>query len=299
MSKGILIGNGLNIRIGIDSFSSEQIWKRFIENIRRYKPILEASFDISFCEKELIDLLMESNNKGIEVLAGIVYKYIYEIIGDDWCVNYEMHLQDLLTVIAITTIFLDETGKRKVTYCRECLPDFSVYDFVFTLNYYEFWDNKHITRALHGRVDLEKIFDSTNMLVSSRLMGSESYKKAVEDIAKNYRVQIVNLGKVIFAPAEMDKGSLICVTGLCPSNRLFPAYDLYPIEKRQLYGDLSEVEELDILGMSPYGDDSIIDVINTKQKVKVFVYNKDTNVESKEWAKKLTGSFEIIDSSLI
>lgn len=36
-----------------------------------------------------------------------------------------------------------------------------------------------------------------------------------------------------------------------------------------------------------------------QQKVKVFVYNKDTNVESKEWAKKLMGSFEIIDSSLI
>ena len=59
------------------------------------------------------------------------------------------------------------------------------------------------------------------------------------------------------------------------------------------------VDELDIFGMSPYGDDSLIHIINTKLKVRVFIYNKDSNHETREWMRKLTCPYELLDSGLI
>lgn len=66
---------------------------------------------------------------------------------------------------------------------------------------------------------------------------------------------------------------------------------------KELYTELDKVNELDIFGMSPYGDQSIIDKINSKNKVRVFIYKKDGNEETKIWEKKLTCTHELIDSS--
>ena len=73
MKKGLLLGNGINSRIGVDSFSVDNIWRRFIENIRKYKPVFEATFDITIYEDEIVDVLLNSSNRGIETLAGTVF----------------------------------------------------------------------------------------------------------------------------------------------------------------------------------------------------------------------------------
>lgn len=172
---------------------------------------------------------------------------------------------------------------------------------VFTLNYYEFWDYNHIAVPLHGRVDLDAIHENINVLVSSLRMSYDKYREAVEKVARNNKVQIVNLSDIIFAPSAVIKEHLICVEGIYPSNRLFPADDLYLIliKKQKLYEDIKNVDELDIFGMSPYGDDSLIHIINTKLKVRVFIYNKDSNHETREWMRKLTCPYELLDSGLI
>lgn len=299
MKKGIILGNGINNRIGIDSFSLEQIRRRFVENIRRYMPLFEASFDKCFDEAEMVDELISSTNWGIETLSGIVYEYISKQFGDKWSVNDDIRLQDLLTCIAITTIFLDRYGKRRVSYQEDKLPDFTRYDSVFTLNYYEFWDKENIAKPLHGHVDLNKISEDTDMIVSIPRMRYKKYKTTVDELAKENKVQMIDLGEVIFAPSTVDKNHLICVEGLYPSNKLFPAEDLFLPNPKTLYKELEEIDEIDIFGVSPYGDDSIIDIINTRKKVRVFVYNKASSKETKDWEDKLTGNYEIFDSSMI
>ena len=74
---------------------------------------------------------------------------------------------------------------------------------------------------------------------------------------------------------------------------------MYPIKPKELYTELMGVGELDILGMSPYGDDSLIKIINKMSKVKVYVYNKDCSEETEIWNKKLKCPHEIIDSDLL
>lgn len=124
--------------------------------------------------------MLNSSNRGIETLAGTVYKYICDKIGSKWSTNDDIRLQDLLTCIAITTIFLDENGKKKVKLQGRPAAGFSVYDMVFTLNYYEFWDYNHIAVPLHGRVDLDAIHENINVLVSSLRMSYDKYRKLLK-----------------------------------------------------------------------------------------------------------------------
>ena len=80
-------------------------------------------------------------------------------------------------------------------------------------------------------------------------------------------------------------------------SNLYPANDLFLYRSKELYAELGQVDELDVFGMSPYGDDDIIDKINSKNKVRVFVYKKDENEETKIWESKLICNHEIYDSS--
>lgn len=78
MKKGLLLGNGINNRIGIKSLSVAKIQDRFIANVIVYKPLLEKSLGIYLKDDEMMNIFPNSKNIGIETLAGLVYKYIRE-----------------------------------------------------------------------------------------------------------------------------------------------------------------------------------------------------------------------------
>lgn len=67
---------------------------------------------------------------------------------------------------------------------------------------------------------------------------------------------------------------MICVTGVYPSDKLYPADDLFLYRPKELYVDLDSVDELDVFGMSPFGDESIIEKINEKKLVRVLFITK-------------------------
>lgn len=99
----------------------------------------------------------------------------------------------------------------------------------------------------------------------------------------------------------MEKNKLVCVTGILLSENLYPAEDLFLMHPKNLYTDLDLVDELDIFGMSPYGDKSIIDKLNGKSFVRVFIYNKNEseNEETNVWENKLMCKHELVDSCYI
>ena len=47
MDKSLLLGNGINIRLGIDSLKASEIRKRFSDNLKIYKPLIEKMFDVN------------------------------------------------------------------------------------------------------------------------------------------------------------------------------------------------------------------------------------------------------------
>ena len=86
----------------------------------------------------------------------------------------------------------------------------------------------------------------------------------VDNIRKTNSVIEFHPNDIVFPPSEVEKDKMVCVTGIYPSDRLYPADDLFLYRAKELYTDLDLVDELDVFGMSPFGDESIIEKINEK-----------------------------------
>ena len=300
MSRGLLLGNGINARLGIKNLSVESIGNRFNKNVLIYFDIIRVLFHVELEEKFLQDLERKGSNIGIETLAEILYEYIKKNKKDNWSVNDEIRVLDVLTCICITSIFFTTEGKISSIYDPQNLPALNKYDSIYTLNYYEFWDADHKCIHLHGRIHLEKVGDVKNaILVSTERMNLEEYARTIESMRKIYAVIEIRPSEFILAPEKHEKSKLYNVLGLRTSKGLYPAKDLQPRPARRLYTELDKIDELDILGMSPYGDDSIIDNINKKKKVRIYIYNKKSNAETEVWKKKLTCDYELFDSEEI
>ncbi|MBR1651468.1 MAG: hypothetical protein IJ691_09920 [Lachnospiraceae bacterium] len=297
MVKAILFGNGINARIGINGLSEQCVKERFLSNILRYNPLFKALYNIDISEDKFIEIFRNGED-GIESLAGELYLYIKCNVENEWNINYDIWLQDLVTCIAMTSIFYTSEGIISNTLDYSKMPDISDYDKVFSLNYYDFWDSNKVACHLHGKIDINEISSKRNLLIVSRdRMKYDVYKKTVEELSETNRIQVMNINNMIFAPNGIEKNHLICVEGLYPSERLYPAADLFLYSKKELYKELSQVDELDIFGMSPYGDESLIDEINRIEHVNVFVYKMISSKETEEWERKLTCDHKICDSA--
>ncbi len=298
MAKGLLIGNGINACLGIKDLYVKCIHQRFIENISVYSVIIQKLFSVQIKDDFIINLRKQGDSLGIETLAGMLYRYIKSCKQQSWTDNDEYRIQDIITCIGVTSIFYTKEGKIGSDYNKDLLPSMSQYDYIFTLNYAEFWDTDYKCIYLHGKIDLSKLPNTRDaILVSTDRMNYESYMEAIDYIKKTNNVIEIRPNNIVFSPEEVNKNKLICVAGIFPSNNLYRANDLFLYRPKKLYDELGQVDELDVFGMSPYGDADIIDKINSRNKVRIFVYKKNENVETKIWESKLTCNHEIFDSS--
>ena len=298
MSKGLLIGNGINARLGIDDLSVARIGERFRKNVMVYSIFIQSLFNVEIQEDFFTYLKSQSREMGIETMAGMLYKYVKQNTSKTWTDNDEYRIQDVITCICIASIFYKEEGKISQNYELSKLPQMEEYDYIFSLNYIEFWDRKKQCIYLHGNIDLSKLGNEKNaILVSINRLNLKEYSKVVENIRKTNNVINFKPNDIIFAPEGIKKNNLVCVSGVHPSDKLRPANDLFLYRAKELYVKLSEVNELDIFGMSPYGDESIINEINKKERVRIYIYKKNESEETKVWKEKLTCKYELLDSS--
>ena len=199
--------------------------------------------------------------------------------------------------MAVNAIFFDDKGKLPSKFSEDTLPNFASYDSVFTMNYYEFWDKDRICTHLHGFFDLSAIRNDTQLLFSSQRSRLNEYITAIQSISGNS--EYVDLNRIVFAPEGIGKDQLIAVRGLYPSNKLYPADDLFLLSPRKLYTELIGIHEIEVFGLSPYGDESLIEALNKIHHVKIYVYDKKNNKEGIIWDEKLKTEHIIVDSSEI
>lgn len=135
MAKSLLLGNGINARIGIRGLSEPEIKGRFQCNMYKMSPLLEALYGISLSEDICNYVVKSSKSDGIESLSGSLYIYIKTHVASPWTDNDEIRLQDVINCIALTSIFYDETGKICTDFDSKKLFDMNEYERIFTLNY--------------------------------------------------------------------------------------------------------------------------------------------------------------------
>ena len=289
------MGNGINAHLKIAGMDMNSIYNRFLNLFDKEAEVLKYVFrggiDIDGCNEKL----RSTEKIGIESLAKIVYES--SVDKGNLTVNDEARFQTMITCMAINAIFFDEEGKLPSLFSEDRLPHFISYDSVFTMNYYEFWDKEKVCTHLHGFFDLSAIRNDTQLLFSSQISRLNEYISIEKNISEN--VEFVDVKKIVFAPEGINKDKLIAVRGYYPSNKLYPADDLFLVSPRKLYSELDGISEIEVFGLSPFGDESLIDALNKICFVKVYVYDKRNNEEGRIWDEKLRTEHIIVDSSEI
>lgn len=296
----LLLGNGINNRLKIDGLSENEIKGRFANNLSLYSPIFDALFSVKVSTVEAEKIVDTAKNKNIEGLAGSLYMHIKKQKVDSWSDNDEMRLQDTIACLCILSIFYNEVGVIPSKPKLSELPHMEQYDKIFTLNYVELWDVNSSCVHLHGKVDMAKLKNVKRPFIySTARYHLPEYKNAIEEMSADHNAVEFDPFHVVLAPESISKDRLICIHGLFPRNKWYPAKDLFSVSGRKLYEELDGVKKLDLFGVSPYGEEALIDIINKMDFVRVFVYNLEASDETKKWDELLKCPHVLIDSTEI
>ncbi|MCI8771338.1 MAG: hypothetical protein HFH73_09350 [Lachnospiraceae bacterium] len=299
--KNLLLGNGINMHLGVTNMSVTDIAARFKKCLIISSPFYELLFGIAFTEKICNDIFQASEKLGIESLANSAHSYVIKNTPQKITLNFRMRLLDALICTALTAIFFNDSEKIGMNFNKNKLPNLNCYDNIFTLNYVEFWDTNNHCIFLHGKFNLDSIItNSYPVLLYSheRYCGFEGYDSVVKKLSTSYNTHFLDSWNIVFSPEFLEKSEMITL-GRYPSENLYPAEDLFLHKQIKLYEELNPIKSIEIFGMSPYGDNSLIEKLNRMNHITVYVYDKDNNPETTEWNNLLKCPHIIKDSTEI
>lgn len=297
MERNLLLGNGINAHLGINGLNMIDIANRFADSLIKSSDFFDLMFGIRFTQEVCKELYSKTNKRGIESLAAVVYDYLASRIRRI-CINDRMRILDSIICCAITSIFYDGNRKLGNDYKIHNLPDFSEFRNIYTLNYAEFWDRTERSVYLHGKYNIASVrVNGKEVLHYSleRNRGYKGYNELVKKLEERFNMCELYTRDIIFSP-EFYKKAEMAAMGSYPSEHLYPANDLFLHELKPLYVELEGIKDIEVFGMSPYGDEDIIKKLNGMDKVIVYVYNYKQNEEVQVWDKVLTCYHEIKDS---
>lgn len=297
MERNLLLGNGINAHLCIKGLEMKDIANRFADSLIKSSNFFDLMFGVRFTPQLCEKLFSKTQKQGIESLAETVYNYL-ESNMSEICINDRMHILDSIICCAITSIFYDGNRKLGKKYKVENLPDFSKYSHIFTLNYAEFWDETEKCIYLHGKYDIASVKVNGKEVLhysGERNSGFKGYNEIVKKLESRFHMCEINTRDITFSPELRNKSEMMNM-GCYPSEQLYPANDLYLHTKKSLYKELDGISEIEVFGMSPYGDAEIIKKLNSMQKVIVYVYKYKDNKETKDWDCLLSCFHEIKDA---
>lgn len=142
------------------------------------------------------------------------------------------------------------------------------------MNYAEFWDSANKCCFLHGNYELPEVSSAGKDIILFYPYKDDSgtYKKLIEQLSDKYSMREY-FPNVVFTPLLDKQDSLY--DGHVPCKSLFPSLNLFPSNVRQLYVELNNIESLDIFGMSPVGDDRLIQQLSRIPNLKIYVFNME------------------------
>ena len=284
----LLIGNGLNIANNNSFIDNNNVYERFMNNFKAKFILFKDSLylnDIEF--REIEELIGVYRNLGIEQVTGYIFEYLAKAIIEkngelSWNACYR--LIELLAALSLESLFIVDGNVMypKVSYkYKEKLDS---YDYILTLNYVEEWDTYNKCLYLHGNICKYLNSYQGQMIITSILKHTTEIKKYLN---KDYID--IDIDDVIFVPSNklVDKHAYVGEGLFCNKCGLnvYPADDLFPSDgKGDIYASLNSVEKIEIFGVSPFGEKSLIEKLTTIKEVIIYVY-RDDEKEIKEWKK--------------
>lgn len=286
MQKSLLLGNGINMHFGISDLYLTNIADRFKDVLTNSSPLYECLFGVSFTPALCDSLFSSAPNLGIETLSAEIFKYVYTHMKDQSTLNSEYRLHNAIKTSAINAIFYNKQNIISITDFNQAeINVLKKYHSIYSLNYTEFWDTEDLCTYLHGVYEpMDTNSNAPILLYSSKQYRLLEYKKVVINLSTQYNMLAFNGYNIVFSPL-LDKQKILGLAHY-PAKNLYPAEDLFPYNPPKLYTELDSVSSLDVFGMSPFGDDKLINRLMNIDDLTIYVYRMD-NSEVSEWNKLL------------
>lgn len=282
--KSLLIGNGLNLANRNTYLSIDEIKKRFFKNLEKYYSLFQEALYLDNLDYKEIYLYVSDNCSGIEQLAGNLYEYMRQKVTVKRKFDYNDNYRtvELIIMISLQSLFIIDHKFIKPKVDGTYVKKISDYNKIFTLNYVESWDINHRCIYLHGNIC--HFFDNYNDqdITTNILIHNPEIKDKFKD-----RPILIDSREIVFVPfsEHFDKNSYVG-EALYSSDDVYPADDLFPRDYKDIYAKVNNIESLDIFGVSPFGDKSLIEKLRAIPNITIYVYKQNIE-EINEWKKFL------------
>ena len=282
--KSLLIGNGLNLANNNFYLNIDMVKNRFFTELKEKLILFQKALYLDELNYDDIYKYIIKEYIGIEQLAGHLFDYIQAKVNEKRKFNENDNYRtiELIGIIALRALFIIDNQFIEPQVTELYTSKMNKYDKIFTLNYIESWDKNNNCIYLHGNIS--KFFQNYNgQSVTTNIL---IHNPEIKDYFKDNPV-VLDLGEIIFVPDNKKVNKLSYVgTPYYPSNTLYPADDLFLKESKDIYEDLDNAKSLDIFGVSPYGDKSLINKLMKIPQITIYVHNLN-ELEIMEWKKSL------------
>lgn len=286
--KSLLIGNGLNLANNNFYLNIDMVKNRFFTELKEKLILFQKALYLDELNYDDIYKYIIKEYIGIEQLAGHLFDYIQAKVNEKRKFNENDNYRtiELIGIIALRALFIIDNQFIEPQVTELYTSKMNKYDKIFTLNYIESWDKNNNCIYLHGNIS--KFFQNYNgQSVTTNIL---IHNPEIKDYFKDNPV-VLDLGEIIFVPDNKKVNKLSYVgTPYYPSNTLYPADDLFLKESKDIYEDLDNAESLDIFGVSPYGDKSLINKLMKIPQITIYVHNLN-ELEIMEWKKAFLGLY--------
>lgn len=303
--NGLLLGNGINISAST-KFTTGKIIERIKNLLSQATYFLPIHYNVSMLEnleKKLETLSLSKSIEEImyELVKDITQNYLTRYNKNLTTTNF-LEITTLLKIIIINAIFIDNGKMIDVNIDKNLSAKVISFEKVFSLNYYEYWDVKGIACYLHGCANVRES-SNDDILYDENLYKTDiDYNDSIESLQiENFYFPIRNINELILIPSKykLNKQQYFDL------NEQYDQYGFLITPKmrdaiitRNIYKPLTELESVSLFGVSPFGDDLLIESLKSIPKIIIYIYKKDCNInEVTEWSKKLPSAI-LIDSSL-
>lgn len=300
----LLLGNGINL-LTSNEFTTEKIIERIVKLLPFAMTLLGYQNNLFMLNDLEKKARLDTFNGSVEDLLYLLLKTIIDENKNGYFNKLTetrfLEVVTLLKIVVINAIFTDWGNLIDIHVPDNIRAKILSFSEIFSLNYFEFWDNNNITNYLHGQMDYQ-VFDENSL----------GYDKEQYENNINYFDAIDTLmGELNFFPIR-NTNSLIMLPSKYNLNKqkmseLNDKYNQFgfmitpsiqnTMVSKHIYEDLKDVSSLTIFGISPFGDDLLINTISDIPNITIYIYHMSTNVvELNEW-KKIIPHANFIDSS--
>ncbi|MFH5881216.1 hypothetical protein [Liberiplasma polymorphum] len=287
-TDNLLLGNGVNLT-NSNYLSSKEIVKRIEKTLQSAIYFLGTQNNIVFLTeiKNNFDFTRFSGN--VEELLFECFKLVITKRESYFKKMTEKRFLELLTLLKrvfINAMFVENNELIKVDIPKEIVYKIKNHKKILSTNYYEYWDDENITIHLHGKIDFIPFDKNDYTIEEDRMMFDIEYASAIDDMfIEKYHFPIESLDELIMLPVgyQIDKNEVRDIENKYTQFGFMLLERTEKVEAKDIYADLDSLNEITLYGISPVGDELLMNKLAKIPVVIIYVYDIVNNKEANIW----------------